>query len=169
MSASVTYTSESAELWAAKPDRHAVRESGLVLHATDHESAAWLLRRVLPTLDADDKVVVTAAAFLVAKKVFAALERDWWDGFRARAERSRTDRRAGPRVDIDRCEFVTESGGRVVFLPAGDAAKVRGGRPTVLLVVEPQTFTKDVYEAICQGMGSAVEPFVKEAPRVRPD
>lgn len=127
------------------------RDQGLILFAADTDSAVWLVRRLMPDLGADDRVVVTAPAFAQAKRVYEALERDWYGGFKDRAE-SPVPKHAGPRRDIDQCSMTTAAGGKVLFKPAGNGGKVAASRPTALVVVHPELLAAEPYRVMVAGV-----------------
>lgn len=110
------------------PDDHSFLSNGFVSHNTFLLALYAMLRGLFHQ---GSKIVIIGAAFRQAKAVFDYCQ-EIWDSSPVLRDLVGTDRRNGPRRDIDRCSL--RMGDSIILaFPLGNGDKVRGQRASVTL------------------------------------
>lgn len=106
------------------------------------------------------KIVIVGAAFRQAKGVFDYCQ-EIWDNAPILRDLAGSDKRNGPRRDVDRCTLrIGDS--IVTALPLGDGTKIRGMRANVILADEMASIPVDIFETVVRGFAAvSMDPIIK--------
>lgn len=116
-------------------------------------------------LNQGSKIVIVGAAFRQAKVVFDYCQ-EIWESAPILRDIVGSDKRNGPRRDVDRCTL-RMGDSLIVALPLGDGTKIRGQRANIIIADEFASIPVDVFETVVRGFGavsmSPIEKLQKEA------
>jgi hypothetical protein len=98
------------------------------------------------------KIVICGAAFRQAKVVFDYCQ-DLWDNSPVLRDVVGSDKKNGPRRDVDRCSL-RMGDSLIVALPLGDGTKIRGQRANIIIADEFASIPKDIFETVVRGFAA---------------
>jgi hypothetical protein len=106
------------------------------------------------------RIVVVGAAFRQAKVIFDYCQ-DLWETSPVLRDIVGSDKKNGPRRDVDRCSLrLGES--LIVALPMGDGSKIRGQRASIILADEYASISKEIFETVVRGFAAvSMNPVAK--------
>lgn len=113
----------------------------MIMSAYDEKSALTLLMSVVPSLPEDAKIVVVSATYRITKNTVAKLAADTGNSFSLLRE-------------VDRIQ-ATLNKRKINGVPISNIDKIRGLRPTLIVIVEPLMIPRDTIESLIQAMVAA--------------
>jgi hypothetical protein len=112
------------------------------------------------------KIIICGAAFRQAKVVFDYCQELWESGPVLR-DIVGSDKRNGPRRDVDRCTL-RMGDSIIVALPLGDGQKIRGQRANIIICDEFASVPKDIFETVVRGFAAvSLDPVAQYQSEMR--
>lgn len=98
------------------------------------------------------KIIVVGAAFRQAKVIFDYCQ-EIWENAPVLRDIVGTDKRNGPRRDVDRCSL-RMGDSIIVCIPLGDGSKIRGQRANIIIADEFASIPVDIFETVVRGFAA---------------
>ncbi len=114
------------------------------------------------------KIVIVGSSFRQSKIVFDYMS-EIWDRSDVLRDIAGNGKKAGPRRDIDRCEFFIGSS-RTVAIPIGTGEKIRGLRANIIIADEFASISEEIFNTVIRGFAAvASNPLekIKEAAMIK--